>query len=66
MLMIDNKEGAAPLVHLATIADPHRINGQYFNKMKADSRTSKQARNPELAQRLWAHTETMLSLSSNQ
>ncbi|GAA2615285.1 SDR family NAD(P)-dependent oxidoreductase [Streptomyces sp. LARHCF252] len=66
MLMIDNEEGAAPLVHLATIADPRSINGQYFNKMKADSRTSKQARSPELAQRLWAHTETMLGLSSNQ
>ncbi|WP_286255259.1 SDR family NAD(P)-dependent oxidoreductase [Streptomyces graminofaciens] len=66
MLMIDNKEGAAPLVHLATVADPHSVNGQYFNRMKADSRTSKQSRSPELAQRLWTRTETMLGLSTNR
>ncbi|WP_330291180.1 hypothetical protein [Streptomyces sp. NBC_00576] len=42
------------------------VNGQYFNKMKADSRSSKQARSPELAQKLWMHTETVLGLSSNR
>ncbi|MFI6014070.1 SDR family NAD(P)-dependent oxidoreductase [Streptomyces sp. NPDC051243] len=46
--MISNDKGAAPLVHLATLPDPHSVNGQYFNKMKANSRTSKQARDGDL------------------
>ena len=62
LVSINNAAGAAPLVHLASIPDATSINGQYFNRLKGDAATSKQARDPELSRRLWAATETMLDL----
>ncbi|MEU3342065.1 hypothetical protein [Streptomyces sp. NPDC006668] len=61
--MISNDKGAAPLVHLATLPDPHSVNGQYFNKMQANSRTSKQARDGDFGRKLWDHTESLLGAS---
>ncbi|WP_243788343.1 SDR family NAD(P)-dependent oxidoreductase [Saccharopolyspora gloriosae] len=62
-LLLSNEQGAAPLVHLATLDDPMSVNGRYFHRMRADAPTSKQARDPELARELWATTEAMLELS---
>lgn len=60
-LTIDNEQGAAPLVYLACVPDPVTVNGQYFNRLKPHSRTSQQARDLQLGQRLWATTESMLA-----
>lgn len=62
LVSIDNAAGAAPLVHLASIDDATAVNGQYFNRLKGDAATSKQARDPELARQLWAASEAMLDL----
>jgi hypothetical protein len=53
-------------VHLATLADPHRVNGQYFNKLKPNAATSKRARDTELGTALWERTETLLGLHDAQ
>lgn len=64
LAMLSTEKGAAPLVHLAAVADPHAVNGQYFNRMHADAWTSKYARDGDLGRRLWEHTEALLGLSS--
>jgi NAD(P)-dependent dehydrogenase (short-subunit alcohol dehydrogenase family) len=60
LFTIDNDTGAEPLVHLATMADPHTVNGQYFNRLKPNASTSAQARDAELGTRLWTTTEELL------
>jgi NAD(P)-dependent dehydrogenase (short-subunit alcohol dehydrogenase family) len=60
--VIDNEEGARPLIHLATVSDPRTVNGQYFNTLTADAATSKQARDAELGTALWSRTEDLLGL----
>jgi NAD(P)-dependent dehydrogenase (short-subunit alcohol dehydrogenase family) len=65
-LLIDAEKGAAPLVHLASLADPHSVNGQYFNKLKPNAATSKRARDAELGRALWERTETLLGLHAAQ
>ncbi|MCX2730107.1 SDR family NAD(P)-dependent oxidoreductase [Saccharopolyspora sp. NFXS83] len=62
-LLLGNEQGAAPLVHLASLADPLSVNGRYFHRMRADAPTSKQSRDPALARDLWDTTEAMLGLS---
>ncbi len=62
--MVDPEKGAAPLVNLATLADPHTANGQYYHRFKANAPTSKPARDRELGRKLWQHTEALLALSS--
>ena len=62
LVSISNAAGAAPLVHLASIPDATAVNGQYFNRLKSDAATSKQAGDPELARQLWAASEAMLDL----
>jgi NAD(P)-dependent dehydrogenase (short-subunit alcohol dehydrogenase family) len=65
LFTIDNDEGARPLVHLAAEVDPRAVNGQYYNKLKADASTSGQARDAELAARLWTATEELLELTNS-
>ena len=62
LVSINNAAGAAPLVHLASIPDATLVNGQYFNRLKGDAATSKQAGDPELSRELWAATEAILDL----
>lgn len=62
LFTIDNEAGAAPLVHLAGLADPARVNGQYFNRMRPDARTAGPARDVDLGEELWARTVRMLDL----
>lgn len=62
VVTIDSEQGARPLVHLASVADPKTVNGQYFSKLTGDARTSKQARDIALGQALWDTTRTMLEL----
>ncbi|SHN13752.1 NAD(P)-dependent dehydrogenase, short-chain alcohol dehydrogenase family [Cryptosporangium aurantiacum] len=63
LFTIDNDEGARPLVHLAADVVPQAVNGQYYNKLKPDASTSAQARDADLAQRLWEATEELLASS---
>jgi hypothetical protein len=53
-------------VHLASLADAHTVNGQYFNKVKGNAATSKRARDAELGKALWERTETLLGLHDAQ
>ncbi|MCU1642456.1 MAG: short-chain dehydrogenase/reductase [Nocardia sp.] len=46
-------KGAAPLIELATVADPESINGAYFNKHRRQEPTHKQVTDPEVGERLW-------------
>lgn len=50
-------EGAAPLVHLASVADVGSQSGTYFDGFKPNGRESRQAADPELAARLWSVSE---------
>ncbi|MFG2029666.1 SDR family NAD(P)-dependent oxidoreductase [Streptomyces sp. NPDC048825] len=61
-LTIDSEKGAAPLVHLVSVADPRSVNGQYFHRLRPNARTSRQARDPQLARALWERSERMLGL----
>jgi hypothetical protein len=66
LILIDEDEGAAPLAHLASLPDPHKVNGQYFNKLKPNACTSRRARDTELAKALWERSETLLDLHDTQ
>ena len=55
------EEGAEPLIHLASLDDPQTVNGQYFNRSRADARTSAPASDAELARKLWVTTEVILA-----
>lgn len=59
---VDNDAGAQPLIALAGLSDPQRVNGQYFDRLKPDAPTSKQAQDAALATRLWETTADMLGL----
>ncbi|MGW3645580.1 SDR family NAD(P)-dependent oxidoreductase [Streptomyces sp. NPDC000878] len=58
----DNEEGARPLVMLAALSDPQKVNGQYVNRLKPNARTSKQAQDEALATQLWETTAKILDL----
>jgi NAD(P)-dependent dehydrogenase (short-subunit alcohol dehydrogenase family) len=62
LFTVDADAGSRPLVMLAGLSDPQRVNGQYFNRLKPDARTSKQARNETLATELWEATAEILGL----
>jgi NAD(P)-dependent dehydrogenase (short-subunit alcohol dehydrogenase family) len=52
-IFISPEEGAAPLLHLATWPDASVANGRYYDRLKADGKTSTQAADPTLARALW-------------
>lgn len=58
----DEEHGAAPLVHLASLACPRGVNGQYFNQLKPDAPTSRRARDAKFGRELWSRTERLLDL----
>lgn len=47
------RRGAEPLLLLATHADPELLNGTYFNRLRPEDPAGGQARDPDLARRLW-------------
>ncbi len=53
--------GASPLVHLATVAEPPAPSGTYFDGIRPDGRTHRQARDPALATRLWEVTAAIVT-----
>jgi NAD(P)-dependent dehydrogenase (short-subunit alcohol dehydrogenase family) len=52
LILIDEDKGANPLVHLTSLADPHSVNGQYFDKLKPNAATSKRAHDADLGKAL--------------
>ncbi|MEU6207012.1 SDR family NAD(P)-dependent oxidoreductase [Micromonospora musae] len=55
-------EGAAPLVHLATMAEPETANGGYYHCLKPNGPVHPQAQDDQLAARLWDRTADLLGL----
>ncbi|MFJ3804336.1 SDR family NAD(P)-dependent oxidoreductase [Streptomyces sp. NPDC090088] len=56
------EQGAEPLLHLATTADPLTANGGYFNRLKPESPAPGQARDPGLARQLWERSAYLTGL----
>ena len=47
------RRGAEPLLRLATIPDPQTFNGAYLNRLRPEDPANEQARDPDLARKLW-------------
>ncbi len=58
---IDVEEGAVPLIRLATDEQVPAENGAYFDRLHANGRTAKQAKDSGLAAALWEATEALVS-----
>ncbi len=56
--------GAEPPLQLATIADPRAVNGAYFNRLKLEDPAGGQARDPDLARRLWERSAELAGLTA--
>jgi NAD(P)-dependent dehydrogenase (short-subunit alcohol dehydrogenase family) len=59
---VDTEEGAQPLITLAGLPDPHKVNGQYFDRLKPNARTFKQTQDTALGAQLWETTAKTLGL----
>ncbi len=57
------RQGAEPLLHLATIPKPQTINGGYFNRLKPEDPANEQARDPDLARQLWERSTQLVGLA---
>ena len=60
--LVTVEEGAAPLVHLATMPDPETANGVYYHGMKPNGPVHRQAKDDQLAARLWERTAELLGV----
>jgi NAD(P)-dependent dehydrogenase (short-subunit alcohol dehydrogenase family) len=61
-LMLTPDQGAEPLLHLATLADPHSVNGAYFDRFTPEDRKNEQARDPHVARQLWERSAELTGL----
>ncbi len=62
-LAISPEEGAAPLVHLATVEDVGVANGAYFDRMTPYGRINASARKPGVGDDLWDVSSELVGLS---
>lgn len=60
--LITARQGAAPLVSLATHPDPRVNDGLYFDRFKPRGGTSRQADDPELARRVWERSAELVGV----
>ncbi|MEV0810728.1 SDR family NAD(P)-dependent oxidoreductase [Micromonospora sp. NPDC050200] len=60
--LVTLEEGAEPLVHLATLPDPQAANGVYYHRLKPNGPVHRQARDDQLATRLWERTAELLGV----
>ena len=60
--LVTLEEGAAPLVHLATMPDPGAANGGYYHRFKPNGPVHRQAKDDQLATRLWERTAELLGV----
>jgi NAD(P)-dependent dehydrogenase (short-subunit alcohol dehydrogenase family) len=61
VFLVPPETGGEALVQLATRDDLAQYNGGYFDRFTPNGRTSRQARDPELARGLWERSEALLS-----
>jgi NAD(P)-dependent dehydrogenase (short-subunit alcohol dehydrogenase family) len=60
LYLIPAEEGAAPLLMLATMPDPRRAHGLYYDRFTPRGRVARQADDAELARGLWERSEEMV------
>lgn len=60
-LLLDEEEGARPLLHLATAPALEAVTGRYF-VLTRRARPSDEARDPEVGRRLWQVSEALTGL----
>jgi NAD(P)-dependent dehydrogenase (short-subunit alcohol dehydrogenase family) len=60
LYLIDDQEGAAPLLHLATMPDAGEADGLYYDRFQPRGKTARQADDRELAHGLWERSEAMI------
>jgi NAD(P)-dependent dehydrogenase (short-subunit alcohol dehydrogenase family) len=56
LLLLSPEQGAEPLIHLATTADAAEINGAYYHRLTHEDPKNEQARDADLARRLWTRS----------
>ncbi len=56
------EQGAAPLVHLATVGTVPAPSGTYFDGLKPNGRTHRDAKDPTLARELWERSAAIVGL----
>jgi len=57
-------QGAAPLIHLASVRDTGVPSGTYFDRLRAHGRVQKRAHTAELARSLWDTSAELVGLSA--
>ncbi|MFJ5100242.1 SDR family NAD(P)-dependent oxidoreductase [Streptomyces sp. NPDC088554] len=62
ILLLSPEQGAAPLLHLAGVADPQSVNGAYFHLLNREEPKNEQARDARLAQLLWERSAELTGL----
>ena len=55
-------QGAVPLIRLVTEIQVDAANGSYFDQLKANGRTARQAKDPSLAAALWDRSAELVGL----
>lgn len=63
LLLSSPEKGAEPLLWLATAADAGKTDGAYFNRLEREEPRNRQARDGELARRLWDRSEAFTGVS---
>ena len=59
------EQGAEPLIHLATAADPRSIHGAYFHKLRREEPRHRQVADPQFARRLWEVSARMTGVPAD-
>jgi len=62
MLMKSPDQGAEPLLHLATLADPQTVSGAYFNRLEREEPLRGQGGDARLARLLWERSAQLTGL----
>lgn len=61
-VILSPEQGAEPLLHLATLTDPHTVNGAYFHRLTREDPKNPQAHDPHLAKQLWERSAELTGL----
>ncbi|MFC3996392.1 SDR family NAD(P)-dependent oxidoreductase [Nocardiopsis sediminis] len=64
-VLLSPEQGAEPLLHLATVADPQAVNGAYFDRLTREDPKNPQARDPRLARLLWERSAQLTGLAAS-
>jgi NAD(P)-dependent dehydrogenase (short-subunit alcohol dehydrogenase family) len=64
LFTISVDQGAAPLVHLASMDDPASVNGVYFHRMTLNGATNGQADDEQLAAGLWERSAALVGVDA--